>query len=228
MGYSDAEAEAAGNVGDALASMIGPGGLVNGASKAPQLAGAGADMAMATSKAEKAAATARAGQASSTTAKAADEINDHIMYNKDNTNVPADTPIPPPKEPFGGAYTPGETTVFSGIIDVRSGQLKYRPSDKTVLSDGTVPQGLVRRNGGHEDVMMSINRRIRGRFKDYLAFTLHYEAKGTIRISFRSRSITKRFNRANGLGRKSEPTAHYKDYIINAIKKEFPGVNITY
>ncbi|WP_223241339.1 hypothetical protein [Flammeovirga sp. EKP202] len=126
------------------------------------------------------------------------------------------------KKAFPG-YSPSETTYFSGVYNVKNGRITYQPSGSTRLSNGQVPHNLVGRNTGHRTVLTNS----KGSFKDNVAFTLHYRSSKELIVGFKSSSVTRQFNRQNGLGRSVFPNEEIKSKMISSLRRAFPNMKIT-
>jgi RHS repeat-associated protein len=118
LGYSEAEAEAAGNTMDILLSAVSPSGVISTGAKAPQLARAGSGTAT-LGKSAQLEKIAKGGQAGSIVAQAADEVGDHIMYNKDGSIDDGKDIL----KPQNVDRTPGETPLVIGQLDRNADRL---------------------------------------------------------------------------------------------------------
>jgi RHS repeat-associated protein len=126
--------------------------------------------------------------------------------------------------PFSG-YKPGDNTVFSGVVNTKTGKLNYAASGNTKTARGNTPDNLVGRNRGHHEVLMSI----KGSYAEHVGVTMFYKGSNHIHLEFKSGSVTSRYNRIHGNGRK-KPNALPKEQqiIINAVQSSFPNAKITY
>jgi hypothetical protein len=115
----------------------------------------------------------------------------------------------------------GPGSAFSGIYSPETGRFLAYPSEGTLLADGTVPENLVPRRGGHMLVNAAFSDLVGMDPTSNVGFTLFREQDGTISIEWLSRSVNGRNPSFDGV----VVPESLRPQIIEAIKTA-TGLNV--
>ena len=85
-------------------------------------------------------------------------------------------------------FLPNKKTAFSGAVDVASRKFLAQPSGGARLLDGSLPDDLVKRGGGHVDAQVNLALQ-GGNMDDMWGYTLFYENPGEVVVEWFSRGI---------------------------------------